>query len=156
MIRRPPRSTLFPYTTLFRSLVDDRVRIPLPPARERSEGAQRPHPRSMEACVRDPDREEPSVGQDAVHLAEDGIRLPGLIHDVDERDCADRPVPERKLAGVGLDCDESLALASNRARLPREVRADRAPSTSTGGTQEMSSAASYVQEQRVESRAGPK
>src|SRR5438128_5880277 len=27
MIRRPPRSTLFPYTTLFRS-VDDRVRIP--------------------------------------------------------------------------------------------------------------------------------
>src|SRR5256885_11010411 len=25
MIRRPPRSTLFPYTTLFRSLVDDLV-----------------------------------------------------------------------------------------------------------------------------------
>src|SRR3712207_9180259 len=25
MIRRPPRSTLFPYTTLFRSLVDRRV-----------------------------------------------------------------------------------------------------------------------------------
>src|SRR5256885_3888581 len=25
MIRRPPRSTLFPYTTLFRSVVDDRV-----------------------------------------------------------------------------------------------------------------------------------
>src|SRR3712207_8686628 len=24
MIRRPPRSTLFPYTTLFRSLLDDR------------------------------------------------------------------------------------------------------------------------------------
>src|SRR5256884_4662305 len=25
MIRRPPRSTLFPYTTLFRSLIDDLV-----------------------------------------------------------------------------------------------------------------------------------
>src|SRR3712207_8381463 len=25
MIRRPPRSTLFPYTTLFRSLVQDRL-----------------------------------------------------------------------------------------------------------------------------------
>src|SRR3989441_13223692 len=50
----------------------------------------------------------------------------------------------------------TLFRSSNRARLPREVRADRAPSTSTGGTQEMSSAASYVQEQRVESRAGPK
>src|SRR5258708_14044397 len=32
MIRRPPRSTLFPYTTLFRSLDDaaPRVAVPLP------------------------------------------------------------------------------------------------------------------------------
>src|SRR3712207_7065291 len=28
MIRRPPRSTLFPYTTLFRSAVDRRLRGP--------------------------------------------------------------------------------------------------------------------------------
>src|SRR2546430_16795183 len=28
MIRRPPRSTLFPYTTLFRSAVDDRPNVP--------------------------------------------------------------------------------------------------------------------------------
>src|SRR3712207_8787097 len=28
MIRRPPRSTLFPYTTLFRSLSETSVRIP--------------------------------------------------------------------------------------------------------------------------------
>src|SRR3712207_8956844 len=28
MIRRPPRSTLFPYTTLFRSVVDDDERDP--------------------------------------------------------------------------------------------------------------------------------
>src|SRR2546427_6147400 len=34
MIRRPPRSTLFPYTTLFRSLVP----IPLGQARERHRG----------------------------------------------------------------------------------------------------------------------
>src|SRR5947208_11110750 len=27
MIRRPPRSTLFPYTTLFRSLAQDDVRV---------------------------------------------------------------------------------------------------------------------------------
>src|SRR5437879_10021716 len=30
MIRRPPRSTLFPYTTLFRSLMDSGVTIQLP------------------------------------------------------------------------------------------------------------------------------
>src|SRR5256885_7253673 len=29
MIRRPPRSTLFPYTTLFRSFVDVNVEVPL-------------------------------------------------------------------------------------------------------------------------------
>src|SRR3712207_8596529 len=29
MIRRPPRSTLFPYTTLFRSLVERRVAVDL-------------------------------------------------------------------------------------------------------------------------------
>src|SRR3712207_8849993 len=27
MIRRPPRSTLFPYTTLFRSITEDKVRV---------------------------------------------------------------------------------------------------------------------------------
>src|SRR5258708_19447306 len=33
MIRRPPRSTLFPYTTLFRSRSTPRPRLPLPQRR---------------------------------------------------------------------------------------------------------------------------
>src|SRR5690349_22693382 len=33
MIRRPPRSTLFPYTTLFRSVQIDRARVPRVPQR---------------------------------------------------------------------------------------------------------------------------
>src|SRR3712207_7010170 len=38
MIRRPPRSTLFPYTTLFRSVVDQlRVRVE---GREAADGAE--------------------------------------------------------------------------------------------------------------------
>src|SRR2546429_6757761 len=43
MIRRPPRSTLFPYTTLFRSLLDRLARgrlrheVLLGPSRERAE-----------------------------------------------------------------------------------------------------------------------
>src|SRR5258708_22151074 len=32
MIRRPPRSTLFPYTTLFRSVVADKLGLPDPVA----------------------------------------------------------------------------------------------------------------------------
>src|SRR3712207_7771568 len=31
MIRRPPRSTLFPYTTLFRSLIERKAEIPRTP-----------------------------------------------------------------------------------------------------------------------------
>src|SRR5258708_24595461 len=36
MIRRPPRSTLFPYTTLFRSLIP-RVDLDLPDAQDRAD-----------------------------------------------------------------------------------------------------------------------
>src|SRR3712207_8173142 len=42
MIRRPPRSTLFPSTTLFRSDVDPRKR---PPGIRLEEGLRRPHRR---------------------------------------------------------------------------------------------------------------
>src|SRR3712207_7128500 len=42
MIRRPPRSTLFPYTTLFRSV---RAAAPLPRARAREAAPRRPLPR---------------------------------------------------------------------------------------------------------------
>src|SRR5437899_5528289 len=39
MIRRPPRSTLFPYTTLFRSLGHHRRRLPLHDQRGSGHGA---------------------------------------------------------------------------------------------------------------------
>src|ERR1041384_8387608 len=41
MIRRPPRSTLFPYTTLFRSHVGPRASAPIPPSRQQSAGEYR-------------------------------------------------------------------------------------------------------------------
>src|SRR5215211_8816818 len=53
MIRRPPRSTLFPYTTLFRSL-GRRPRRVLP---ERTLGHVRPHEAGAEEEHRDPPRE---------------------------------------------------------------------------------------------------
>src|SRR2546430_7724753 len=46
MIRRPPRSTLFPYTTLFRSLPRPHRRPAARPAVERGQG--RDHARSEE------------------------------------------------------------------------------------------------------------
>src|SRR3712207_7288842 len=48
MIRRPPRSTLFPYTTLFRSMCGRDAEIPLPrPGRVRPAGDGR-HRRPVE------------------------------------------------------------------------------------------------------------
>src|SRR2546430_12199826 len=54
MIRRPPRSTLFPYTTLFRSLrrdvarrMENRLHQLLPVSRERDGGQIRPDPSPM-------------------------------------------------------------------------------------------------------------
>src|SRR2546430_2833400 len=41
MIRRPPRSTLFPYTTLFRSRARPRVRVAAPPVDARELGDRR-------------------------------------------------------------------------------------------------------------------
>src|SRR2546427_7049774 len=43
MIRRPPRSTLFPYTTLFRSELLDLHRLPLAAVRDRVETEIRAH-----------------------------------------------------------------------------------------------------------------
>src|SRR5438552_12674650 len=51
MIRRPPRSTLFPYTTLFRSLLDE-GRPRADPSRRLAADlvAREEHPRSRTAC----------------------------------------------------------------------------------------------------------
>src|SRR5258708_26417353 len=54
MIRRPPRSTLFPYTTLFRSIASARARIEGPHARIASARAriEGPHARIASAPTR--------------------------------------------------------------------------------------------------------
>src|SRR5256885_13026192 len=71
MIRRPPRSTLFPYTTLFRSRRD-------PFAEGRCSGAGRRHPcpsrpgrspRSLRCALRDPSsRDRKSTRLNSSHL----------------------------------------------------------------------------------------
>src|SRR5690242_21953287 len=70
MIRRPPRSTLFPYTTLFRSLqhLNDRYVLTgidhLPPARRGVWGAER-HPFAEHRRGCPPERsEERRVGKE--------------------------------------------------------------------------------------------
>src|SRR2546430_2006433 len=64
MIRRPPRSTLFPYTTLFRSGGSssddaDEPRAPVPPRRSHLEGARHDAGRELQGARRSPDRGHP-------------------------------------------------------------------------------------------------
>src|SRR5258705_7973947 len=61
MIRRPPRSTLFPYPTLFRSPPAERRRYDDPGERERPAALQRVHPRLQSVRVRK-QRAQRSVG----------------------------------------------------------------------------------------------
>src|SRR3989442_9910993 len=66
MIRRPPRSTLFPYTTLFRSGLLAEVRDGLLLSRR---GAQRPfRPRQLRATARQRSEEHTSELQSRPHL----------------------------------------------------------------------------------------
>src|SRR5258705_796149 len=59
MIRRPPRSTLFPYTTLFRSLL---------PTEHRARGADRARARALGLRLRAPVGDRKSTRLNSSHL----------------------------------------------------------------------------------------
>src|SRR3712207_8377372 len=69
MIRRPPRSTLFPYTTLFRSGAAERDGEPDRPPRERGdrevhEDLRDPHARVLAAGEPDLQEREPGLHEE--------------------------------------------------------------------------------------------
>src|SRR2546422_8012739 len=79
MIRRPPRSTLFPYTTLFRSLAErlDRAAEPratppaehlLRPVREEDRPQREPYDERSQACHASRSEEHTSELQSRLHL----------------------------------------------------------------------------------------
>src|SRR3712207_7796429 len=69
MIRRPPRSTLFPYTTLFRSQGQGRARRARPCAAGRRPGAGRLGPQPP-AAARARVRRGPARGRSEEHTSE--------------------------------------------------------------------------------------
>src|SRR2546426_9244334 len=64
MIRRPPRSTLFPYTTLFRSRHRGLARLPDLPAAARGVGFDRERPRRADRERRELRRCQGARGRD--------------------------------------------------------------------------------------------
>src|SRR5207248_11630521 len=51
LLRRPPRSTLFPYTTLFRSLLDNCLTVATTSATSRGAGLGLPKSAALGACA---------------------------------------------------------------------------------------------------------
>src|SRR3989337_450524 len=143
MIRRPPRSTLFPYTTLFRSLLrlardlpvplEDPVLVELPPALDR----HAPEvdvvvlvPReALEARTPAPGLEHPDVGLDP--RVEDHGRLrparqDDLLHAGHPRERADR-------GGRVRGGHEDVEVPDRLAHPPQAARHRRPPDWRGGG-----------------------
>src|SRR2546426_7126768 len=71
MIRRPPRSTLFPYTTLFRSVQERRLELALPRGVGRKREARRqlaPRVQVEQLDRHPPDRDRKSTRLNSSHL----------------------------------------------------------------------------------------
>src|SRR2546422_8448545 len=68
MIRRPPRSTLFPYTTLFRSQSQITLRRGGPPGQGQWQGQRRDEQPSPRETHRDRSEEHTSELQSRLHL----------------------------------------------------------------------------------------
>src|SRR2546429_10028631 len=105
MIRRPPRSTLFPYTTLFRSIT---ARLPW----ERAEGKIQPWHRDRLAAV--------YVRQSTAAQVADHGESTRLQYGLAERAAALGWAPSRGV-GIGEDLGRSASGADARAGFARPV-----------------------------------
>src|SRR3712207_7297390 len=73
MIRRPPRSTLFPYTTLFRSslgAIDERIDPNAKTIAEYKMTFRRPK-RSDNCPAKDPPKIAPNITEEVIHRSEE-------------------------------------------------------------------------------------
>src|SRR5258707_7289541 len=70
MIRRPPRSTLFPYTTLFRSHIDPLARRKLPKHRRRHDRGEPRHHGTRACCSQKiPDRKSTRLNSSHANIS---------------------------------------------------------------------------------------
>src|SRR3712207_5289424 len=107
MIRRPPRSTLFPYTTLFRSLHGGtllRARLPEPPGGAREPAGERPGDGRTPAA--------PAAGRAREHGAHNAPHAPGRGRGAGALGCGAAPAR-------GEERPDGIA-----RRLRREARAE--------------------------------
>src|SRR2546429_3669799 len=130
MIRRPPRSTLFPYTTLFRSRLHERVadrrpheleaaRLQVPAERACGVGhGGHPPPRRPRVLPRRAGHVEPDPGADAAVL---------LLHPEPRARVADRCLDLRAVPHDGRVAEEFSDPARAEPGDPRRIEAGESP-----------------------------
>src|SRR2546427_4105237 len=97
MIRRPPRSTLFPYTTLFRSLRDTERRLHSPGGRRRTGARLARGPHDVPGGVSQPRQSGAANATIAVRTDAASVSHSALIH----LPALDAPPPEVSLPPPG-------------------------------------------------------
>src|SRR2546427_4195892 len=124
MIRRPPRSTLFPYTTLFRSLHDDRHRRAVVNLDDGSDVAYRDVRRFGTWLLLEPGELEPYLAQKlGVEPLERGFTARRLAQRLQGRRAPVKAalLDQRTVAGLGnIYVDEALWRAAIHPLRPAE------------------------------------
>src|SRR2546428_5954048 len=120
MIRRPPRSTLFPYTTLFRSILTA-AKTPAPPRASKATG-QRVEPSVSE--------EQPAAG------ISDPNRPPRAVSERTPVNYGPKAPEEAEAPVAGVEVPQSIILAAGNKQPTRDEVAE--------GISELSNAAGNV------------
>src|SRR2546426_6318319 len=141
MIRRPPRSTLFPYTTLFRSLADsksDDIHGPMQGGRDKDDGNEPEEritgeePRDRPSGIREAQEERPD--HEIVLVEDGGFCTAGLVHSpLEERT---RKVPEERAEGQDRGRPERPERHADRSERPRGIRREEVERCGQEQTQE--------------------
>src|SRR3712207_9374244 len=108
MIRRPPRSTLFPYTTLFRSGLDQEGRVVVSTYPQRAKAANARRDPSVSLCVLSDDFDGPWVQVDG---RAEVLDLPDALE----------PLVDyyRSISGEHPDWDEYRAAMTRQGKIGR-------------------------------------
>src|SRR3712207_2431926 len=158
MIRRPPRSTLFPYTTLFRSLVAELVRSG---DLTRDQAAEHPQKNLITRALGAEEEVDvdtavvPVEAGDRILLCSDGLSdmVPeALISEILAGTPEDPETPARRLLSAALEAggtdNVTVVVVDVKEQPPREER--------SGDTHEMPAVARSSAGSRAESRPPPK
>src|SRR5258708_36151991 len=122
MIRRPPRSTLFPYTTLFRSVVEAKIAVDKPYRRRRRQMVRQPGDQPLH--VVDGLRLRGAILlRPALDLTGDVVLTAAIVGKSDRGRIEAMQVRDRRIGGI-VDCGALSRMRAGQMRPPGDAPVD--------------------------------